>query len=109
MIVFASLILLMSLAFITCVIIAGRCLSKRRAHIFCIVVAALVCTSVPFGTALGVCTIIVLCRPSVKEQFARGRPDQRDEDEDDWGQREAPAERERPRSAGAGDDRYYSR
>ena len=29
-------------------------------------VAALLCLSIPFGTVLGICAIIVLSRPSVK-------------------------------------------
>ena len=32
-------------------------------------VAALLCLSIPFGTVLGICAIIVLSRPSVKGLF----------------------------------------
>ena len=48
---------------------AGRSLGERRRRIFCMVVAGLMCLSIPFGTALGVCAIIVLNRPSVKDLF----------------------------------------
>ena len=37
----------------------------------CIVMAALACLSMPFGTVLGVFTIIVLARPSVQALFSR--------------------------------------
>jgi len=53
-----------------CIIIAGRCLAKRRRYMFCLVMAAISCIFMPFGTVLGVFTIIVLMRPSVKELFA---------------------------------------
>lgn len=52
-------------------IFAGRCLAQRRNHTFCMVVAVISCLSVPLGTALGVFTIVVLQRPSVKELFQR--------------------------------------
>ena len=50
-------------------IIAGRKLAARRSRTFCIVIAALLCMFMPFGTALGVFTLIVLMRPSVEELF----------------------------------------
>ena len=53
-----------------CIIVAGRCLAKRRRYMFCLVIAAISCIFMPFGTVLGVFTIIVLMRPSVKELFA---------------------------------------
>ncbi|MFB0552933.1 MAG: hypothetical protein ACETWQ_06410 [Phycisphaerae bacterium] len=53
-----------------CIIIAGRCLAKRKRYMFCLVMAAISCVFMPFGTVLGVFTIIVLMRPSVKELFA---------------------------------------
>ena len=48
---------------------AGRCLDQRRYRTFCMVVAVLSCFSFPFGTALGVFTLVVLSRPSVKALF----------------------------------------
>jgi hypothetical protein len=50
-------------------IVTGRCLSQRKARTFCIVIAAILCLSVPFGTVLGVFTIVVLVRPSVQLLF----------------------------------------
>jgi hypothetical protein len=71
------LFVLLACAFITigwtlavCTFFAGRNLARRQNYMYCLVVAgvmAAVC--MPFGTILGVCTIIVLMRPSVKEAF----------------------------------------
>jgi hypothetical protein len=52
-----------------CVVAAGRCLAKRRHYMFCLVMAGIQCIYMPFGTVLGVFTIIVLMRNSVKEAF----------------------------------------
>ncbi len=57
-----------------CVITAGRFLAKRRHYLFCLVVAAIQCIFMPFGTVLGIFTIIVLTRESVKETFAAQNP-----------------------------------
>ena len=51
------------------VLLAGRMLARRRYYVFCLVVAAIECLFIPFGTVLGVFTIIVLVRPSVKPLF----------------------------------------
>lgn len=48
---------------------AGRCLAQRRRHVLCMVVAGISCCFMPFGTVLGVFTLIVLLRPSVKAAF----------------------------------------
>jgi hypothetical protein len=49
---------------------AGRCLARRTHYTYCLVMAALLCVLCsPFGAVLGVFTIIVLLRPSVKALF----------------------------------------
>ena len=48
---------------------AGRCLQRRRRYTFCLVMACIACVFFPFGTVLGVFTIIVLVRPTVKALF----------------------------------------
>ncbi len=58
----------------TCMILAGRFLSRQTNYIFCMIIAALECLSFPFGTALGVFTLVVLSRESVKQAFGRGTP-----------------------------------
>lgn len=51
--------------------VAGRSLAKRRRHLYCVIVAAVMAVAcVPMGTVLGVFTLTVLLRPTVKEQFA---------------------------------------
>jgi hypothetical protein len=49
---------------------AGTCLRQRRWRTFCMVVAGVSCLFKPLGTILGVLTLIVLMRPSVREAFA---------------------------------------
>jgi len=50
--------------------VTGHFLTQRRRYLFCMVVAAMECIFMPFGTALGVLTLIVLMRYSVKGLFA---------------------------------------
>ncbi len=50
-------------------LIVAKRLRQRRSRIFCIVVAGLSCIGIPFGTALGVFTLLVLSRTSVKQVF----------------------------------------
>ena len=52
-----------------CIIMAGRRLARFTNHTFCLVVAGVECIFMPFGTVLGVFTIIVLMRPSVRVLF----------------------------------------
>lgn len=53
-----------------CVLIAGRCLSRRKGYTFALVMACIECLFVPFGTILGVFTIVALSRESVKALFS---------------------------------------
>ena len=53
-------------------IVSGRRIARRRSRTFSIVIAGLNCLSVPFGTALGVFTLIVLLRDSVRRLYASG-------------------------------------
>ncbi len=52
-----------------CTLISGRYLAKRRKRMFSFVMAAILCMFFPFGTALGVFTIIVLSRESVQRLY----------------------------------------
>ena len=70
-VVFAGLAILLGWTFAVCLILAGRFLARRRHYTFCFVMAAVSCIFMPFGTILGVFTIIVLLRPSVKELFSK--------------------------------------
>ncbi len=50
-------------------ILSGRFLARRKRYWFVFVIACLQCVLFPFGTALGVFTIVTLSRESVKELF----------------------------------------
>ena len=67
--VIAAMLILFGWCFAVCVIVAGRSLARRRRYTFCLVTAGILCFFMPFGTVLGVFTIIVLMRPSVKGLF----------------------------------------
>ena len=54
--------------------VAGRSIKRRKRHTFCLVVAGLSCLFMPFGTILGVFSLIVLNRPSVKLLFQAEAP-----------------------------------
>jgi hypothetical protein len=69
---FLAFTLLWSLALVACIFLTGRYLAKRKHYVFCFVVAALNCMWFPVGTVVGVFTIIVLSRPSVKAVFSPG-------------------------------------
>ena len=49
--------------------LTGQQLKKRRSRIFCLVIAGITCLSIPYGTLLGVCTFVVLLRPTVERSF----------------------------------------
>jgi hypothetical protein len=66
---FAAAMILLGWAFAACLAWAGHCLSRRKNYTFCIVMGGIACAFVPFGTILGVFTILVLIRPSVKILF----------------------------------------
>jgi hypothetical protein len=53
-------------------IYAGICLGRRRHMTFIFVIAAIECLFLPWGTVLGVLTIIVLSRPSAAALFRPG-------------------------------------
>lgn len=60
----------MVLAYAGALLLAGRFLVRQEHYLFCLVLAALSTTFAPFGTVLGIFTLIVLLRDSVKERFA---------------------------------------
>jgi hypothetical protein len=69
-IVFGAMFILTAWTLAGCLVFAGRSLTQRRRRTFCLVTAgvtALMC--MPFGTVLGVLTLMVLLRPSVREAF----------------------------------------
>jgi hypothetical protein len=69
-IVIGAVFFLAGVAMAICIFIAGRCLSRRKAYSFVLVMACIECLFVPFGTILGVFTIVALSRESVKALFS---------------------------------------
>jgi hypothetical protein len=67
-------IIFFGLVFSAFIATAGYFLAKRKNHMFCLVMAGVSCIFMPFGTVLGVFSIIVLSRPSVKELFSAAKP-----------------------------------
>lgn len=53
---------------------AGRCLQAKHGYTFATVMACLECLHMPLGTALGIFTLVVLSRPSVRAMFAGEAP-----------------------------------
>jgi hypothetical protein len=70
LVVIGSLLFLLGIAIAICILIAGRSLAKRTRYWFAFVMACIECLFIPFGTILGVFTIIVLSRESVKTLFS---------------------------------------
>ncbi len=69
-VIFAALFITIGLIFAAFIIAAGRFLAKRRHYLFCLVMGGVECIFIPFGTVLGVFTIILLMREPVKQLFA---------------------------------------
>jgi hypothetical protein len=68
-IVFASSMILCGFVMALCIALAGNRLANNRSYRFCLITACIQCIFMPFGTVLGIFTIIVLMRPSVKQLF----------------------------------------
>jgi hypothetical protein len=81
-IIISSAILLLGWCWATMIALAGWFLGKCRHYIFCMVMGCSALLFQPFGTVLGVFTIILLIRPNVKRLFETGGiPDEADEEE----------------------------
>lgn len=50
-------------------VISGLCLRAKKHRVFSIIVAGINCLHIPLGTVLGVFTIVVLVRDSVRESY----------------------------------------
>ena len=61
---------LLGIAMAVCILIAGRCLSRRKGYPFALIMACIECLFLPFGTILWVFTIVALSRESVKALFS---------------------------------------
>jgi len=65
----ASIFILMGWGIAICILVTGRKLTRQRHHTFCMVIAAVECMFMPFGTVLGVFTLISLNKDPIKKLF----------------------------------------
>ena len=68
--VLGTLFFLAGVAMAICILIAGRSLALCKRYSFALVMACIECLFIPFGTILGVFTIVVLSRESVRALFS---------------------------------------
>lgn len=85
---FGCFFFLLGVALAVCIAFSGRSIKQHRRYWFSFVVACVECLFIPFGVVLGVFTIIVLSRRSVKELYgleiasasaSRSKPSSHDE------------------------------
>lgn len=69
-----GLFFLLGMAFSSCVIYSGILLRKQKKYLFSFVMGCIQCIFLPFGTVLGIFTIIVLSKESVKRIYAPKTP-----------------------------------
>jgi hypothetical protein len=69
--VVGALLFVMAIVMAILILIAGRSLALRKRYTFALVIACIECLFVPFGTILGVFTIVALSRESVRELFSK--------------------------------------
>lgn len=70
-VVIGGLFFLIGQACAICVILSGRFITRRKNYMFSFVIACLLCALFPFGTILGVFTIIFLTKEPVKALYGR--------------------------------------
>jgi len=64
-----AVLFVIGIAMAICILIVGRSLAHYKHYSFALVMACIECFFVPFGTILGVFTIVVLSRESVRVLF----------------------------------------
>ena len=68
-VIVAAFMILVGWTMAICVVLAGRSLARQTRYGFCFAVGCILCLFMPLGTILGVFTLIVLSRDSVKQLF----------------------------------------
>ncbi len=68
-VIMGSIFILIGWAIAICMLIAGRKLKMRKSRMFCMIVAGIECMFMPFGTVLGVFTLVGLNKDSIKDMF----------------------------------------
>ena len=72
-VIMGSIFILLGWSTAICMMIAGKKLKARQSRLFCMIIAGIECMFMPFGTALGVFTLITLNKEPVKEIFDGSR------------------------------------
>jgi hypothetical protein len=72
--IIGGLLVVIGWTFAVCSFLVARYLVRRKHYLFCLIVSGVNCVQVPFGTALGVFSLIVLLRPQVKAMFIQPPP-----------------------------------
>lgn len=67
--VIPAIMIVMGFVLSTLIIIAGRRLAAYRSHTYCLAMAGIECLFMPFGTVLGVFTILTLIKPEARHLF----------------------------------------
>jgi len=70
--VIGAVVFVIGIAMAICILSAGRSLAHCKPYSFTLVMGCIECLFVPFGTILGVFTIVALSRESVRGLFLRG-------------------------------------
>jgi hypothetical protein len=65
----ATILILCGWSLAVLLIVAGTFLRRQNHYAYCLVMAGVACAFFPFGTVLGVFTIVVLSRPTVRDAF----------------------------------------
>ena len=66
-----SLLFVIGVVMAICILLAGRSLALRKRYSFALVIACVECLFVPFGTILGVFSIVTLSREPVRALFSK--------------------------------------
>ncbi len=67
----ASFLILLGATFGICLFFAGRFLRQTRHYYFCLVMGGVACVFFPWGTVLGVFTLVLLSKEEVKSLFTK--------------------------------------
>lgn len=85
LIVLSGGLMLLGWAWAIALAVAGWHLGQCRHYVYCMVMGCSALLFQPFGTILGVFTIILLIRPTVKRLFETGGPPDEPDEADDFG------------------------
>lgn len=69
--VWAACIVIIAIGMAVCLVLGGKYLMERRNYTFCLAVAGVSCLIAPFGTALGIVTLLFLTKGTTKSLFDR--------------------------------------